>query len=192
MLGQIPEWIAPQGGPYLVLPTEAVVRWDAIAPFGYRGMLPAAPQRNYDEACRLAAKHDIGLIELGDFNGLVLGGCDIPRATWLPRPDGIGGDIVVALEWGFDHRDVNLAAEVASLPDSAFASDGLTFAVESGGLVLFAAAESPPPFYFGHMNCRIAAGTYEIASTQREFGDYLVVRVHRLRGADSIRRGGPA
>lgn len=188
MLGQIPHWIA-SGGPYLLLPADSVNHWSAVAQFEHpRESLPASPLRNYDEACRIAAQHDIGLIELDDFSGIVLGGGDIPMATWLSRPNRIGADIVVALEWGFDYKDVNLAAEVASLDDSAFKSIGVSFRLLNADLVLFAAAESPPPFCFGSLHCPIVPGTYRIASMQCEFGDYLVVRVHRLI-ATSVARG---
>jgi len=189
MIGRSFKWVAPHGGPYLLLPREALSGWNPMA--RHPGVLagddrPSRKQTNYWQVCEMALQNEVGAVEVGECSGVVFGGVDIPMATFLPHDDGSHGhvdsvgDIVVALEWDGDATDEGIRQGLRELSQGDFRTENVTILAGEQGLVLFAAHDAPPDWTCDHVDCFLRPGRYQIATAQCEAGDYVVFRVHPL------------
>src|SRR5215203_1744748 len=92
-------WLESGGGPLLLIPGEYLSLWEGIDPPTDGRQIVAKSRWNADNAA--ATDHDracdvadyLGLIDIGDGNGLILGDEPLPTA-WLPDEIAFGGILV--------------------------------------------------------------------------------------------------
>ena len=181
MIGQSMTWIASDGGPHLLLPAEAVERWRPH--IQQRQSVVSTAGRNftyYESACSIASQTNIGPIEVDGITGVVLGGDEVPLSTWIPFRNGIGGYVVIALEWSSNPTDDDLQMSVHHLPNVAFQSNDFALTTSREGLVLFAASDSPINWVYRHLKIAVPAGQYAIDSAECDVDQYALLRIHRF------------
>ena len=136
-------WVTSLGGPLLLLPESAVTAWTGIEPsqsprtkgitFRWRGD-PNGPVTDYDRACSVEGY--IGLIDVGDAKGVVLGG-EPNSTTWVPID---GGGLLV--RWVYADDEGSLLRSLVGLSEGSFERAELTLPVLAGPLLLFDSASS--------------------------------------------------
>lgn len=125
------KWLSSEGGPLILVARARLLRW--------RGVDCSAsdvldPTTDYGRAC--GVRDFVGLIDVGDVNGLVFG--DEPmQTTWLPADDGRGG-LFVRWHWSLDETSV--LDSIRSISNCSFVSAAFTFTVNDAAHFLFDSA----------------------------------------------------
>jgi immunity protein 21 of polymorphic toxin system len=180
------QWVCCDGGPHLLLPAQFVGGWEGTSPpsgarivdarFRYT-MDPASPATDYDLACDVEG--ELGLIPVGGGEGLVIDD-DVPMSTWVPAPDGLGGDLVVWVS-GPERGDEWVIRVCREAPLHLLQDTGLTLSVGDGGLFLFPACDSAPEWVYGFIRISLPPGRYRVLTVEYEQDSEGCLRLHRLQ-----------
>src|SRR5262249_16823984 len=153
---QTGRWVSCHGGPHVLLPKEALGEWD---PLKHKNVLSIA--RNDNAA----------LISVGNTQGIVIGGCDVPMSTWIGNRNFDGANVLVPLELSTFSSDELIDEIIQGLQNSAFHADGFTLSVGPLGLTLFAACDLPSSWICSHLDITIRSGVYSVWSSETEIDD---------------------
>jgi hypothetical protein len=183
-------WVSCDGGPHLLLPREVASMWSGTsAPPGrivnarFRWSAdPSSPASDYDAACDVSEL--VGLVPVGEGLGLVLGD-EVPMSTWVEADPFTGGLLVVPMAWpdpGMPHE--RLLAAVRSVNPSSYVDTGLRLPAPSGNLVLCAAADAGPQWFYPTVDVHAPPGTLEVLSAEVKVHGFWL-RLHALHSVNS-------
>lgn len=191
MLGDELRWVASRGGPLLLMPGELLPSWGGIKPppdgrsitATFRWGSPDDPASDYDRACDVDGY--LGLIDVGDGQGLILGGEPDVTAwhAFAASGDGNGtdGGIVIRCEYTDSDSDADIIADVVQIPVSAWIDDELVLHVGREPLYLLDAADDLSSLESNnYLTMHLPAGSYSLASTQFEQTGHTRLLLHRL------------
>ncbi len=161
-------WTDTSGGPLLLLLGELMPLWEGTnvpsggrvvnARFSLEGI--GTPATDFDRACDVEG--DLGLINVGEGQGLVLGGELMPTAWW-PADGSESGGTLIRQNYTSDDDDVIQA--VSELPDHLWEPTGLLFNAGREPLYLFDSAH-PGISADDLIEIKLAAGTYSILTCE--------------------------
>ena len=117
---------------------------------------------DYDRSCDIADWS--GLIEVGDGLGLVLS-IENHSTTWIPATGDTVGTLV---EWGFADSESDILEELRQLTVGVDIEGPKIWEIESGSVVLFAAAESGLEPIYQRLEFELVPGRYRILSGERK------------------------
>jgi hypothetical protein len=175
-------WVESNGGPLLLLPEMLLPSWTGSdEPPVWRNIKakfrfnPDGRATDYDRACDV---HDfVGVIEVGDGTGLVLG--DEPLATtWWPSID--GGFLV---RWDFGDSDEAVRAHLARLESAGPWEPGPTFECSRGPLILFDSADPGLDPLNERLTIELKPGKYLLGTCHHKPDSQTSLRLHRLTAA---------
>ncbi len=182
-------WVLSYGGPLLLVPGEHLPSWGGVEPpadgrrieaqFRFNG--PDEPATDYDRACDVEGW--LGLLNIGDGYGMVLG--DEPLSTaWQPATAaGDGGDDTggLLIRWVYANSEAEVIAALAHVPQTAWRDEGLVLSVGHEPLYLLDAA-CPGSELEGvsYMTIQLPPGRYAIATAEYEPNSHTSLLLHRL------------
>lgn len=180
-------WVACDGGPHLLLPSELATSWSGICPprdgrvinakFRWSGDR-TEPASDYDAACDVDDL--VGLVALGEGFALVLGDV-VPMSTWVASTQFTGGLLVVPMQWPEPNvADWRLLEAVHAVGRSSFMRTGISVKSASGSFVLCAAADYGPSWCYPTLMVAIAPGEYRVHSVETEVQGFSL-RLHGLQ-----------
>jgi len=174
-------WVTCDGGPLLLVAEEYLLAWTGAAnPSPGRKVEaqfrwnPDGPATDYDRACDV--DDWLGLIDVAQGKGLVLGGGEPFMTTWLPLSD--GGLLV---RWVCADSEEELIAAAHVIPDSAYVDSGLFLHVGDSPLVLLAACESVDDQIYPRFQFRLLPGEYSIVTSEYDADENTSLICHRLK-----------
>ncbi len=176
-------WVTSLGGPLLLLPASVLKYWtgyqptnhpaaDCISP-RWKGD-PDGPVTDYDRACSVEGY--LGLIDVGDAEGLVLG--DEPNSTTWVSADG-GGLLV---RWVYAEDEDGVLRSLHELCDADFGKAELSLPVPTSPLLLFdSASPAGQELVEEALAIQMATGIYDVITADYRPNTQTQLIIHRLR-----------
>ncbi len=174
-------WIDSFGGPLLLLSSEYFSVWQGVLTdfdrYGYNWPYPDEPsppeETDYDRAC--AIQGYIGLVNVGDGQGVVLGDAPMSTAWWpLSATEGL------LIRWVYGGDAVGLLQRLLPIDERTWESTGTLFQISQNPLYLFdssAAGEEETE----RLTITLAAGEFAIDTAIARPDEHTEMVVHRLR-----------
>ncbi len=191
MLRNGPElnWVGSNGGPLLLVPGEHLPSWGGVEPpadgrrieaqFRFNG--PDEPATDYDRACDVMGW--LGLLNIGDGYGMVLGGEPLDTAWQPTAAAGDGGDDTggLLIRWVYADHEADIIAARAHVPQTAWQDEGLVLSVGHEPLYLLdAACPGSELEGDGHLMIPLPPGRYAFATAEYEPESHTSLLLHRL------------
>ena len=186
-------WMNSAGGPLLLVPGELLLSWGGVCPptdgrkieatFRWDG--PDSSACDYDRACDVDGY--LALLEIGDGQGLVLGGDPMGTAWWpLMASDGTGACMGgILIRWFYADSEADVIEAVARVPEAAWADDGLALVVGQEPLYLMDSAspggELGEFVHEDHLKIHLPAGRYAVATAVVEPDPHTSLVLHQLK-----------
>lgn len=180
-------WLESGGGPLLLIPGQYLSAWGGCEPDDERHIVakfrfdPQGPATDYDRACDVEG--DLGLISIGNGQGLVLG--DEAMATaWLPSStsgsenEAAGG---IFIRWEYANSEADVVSAVEHIPATIWEDAGLTMIVGHDPLYLLDSAYDASMLEDDdYLTIHIPAGVYSIATAVYKPDSHTSLILHRL------------
>lgn len=184
------EWISTTGGPLILMPNRLLPVWSG-APSEPDGSANdesfAFTESDYQRAC--AIKGDIGVIQVGDGEALVLAE-EVLETTWHPMSDG-----GILARWVFGDADETVEKYLRSLPTSLSWRVGPNLKVSSSDLVLFDSVFSGDRILTPTLRFSLPPAVYQVGTTRYSPDTDTELLLHRLTNAsesDGSRKPAPS
>lgn len=137
-------WANSNGGPLILLPENLLEYWEgANPPTGGRQVEakfrwdPHGPATDYDKACDIS--NDLGLLEVGSGQALILGGEPMSTTWWNKFTVNTVG---VLVRWRFAEDENSIIRYLSKLTNMSFPKPEVFIEVSSFPLILFDSAFS--------------------------------------------------
>jgi hypothetical protein len=176
-------YLAADGGPHLLLPTEAAGSWT-----GAPSMAAVMnPRSDYGRACAATTNTQMALILVGSHSAMVF--ANPPMTAWGKSADGLV-EVYYLESWTGMDLDALIAKATAALPTASLADSGKEMRFEQPDAFLLFAGDTPSSVTYHCHRVSVPAGTYKVlAGTYSTQGES--VTVYRLKPADP-QHGDPA
>jgi hypothetical protein len=169
------EWIASLGGPLILLSSEFLPDWNGtfIYDADDEDFIGSASGTDYERAGQV--DDYVGVVPVGDGQGLILG--DAPLQTcWWPLPP-IGGMFV---RWRYSDSKENIERYFSLLHEGDWETTSCTLTVGEHPLYLFDSASMGTELDES-LVIQLPAGTYVIDTCDKKFNAATALLFHRLR-----------
>lgn len=174
------QWIDSAGGPLLLLSSEHFSEWRGVFTefdsYGYDWPYPDPPPpqaTDYDRACAITGY--VGLVDVGEAQGVVLG--DEPMSTaWWP----LSGEAGILIRWKYADESANLLQRLLPIDEGAWEPSDVSVACSGQSLYLFdssAAGEQETE----RLTITFAAGEYAVDTGFLQPDPHTQMVVHRVR-----------
>ena len=171
------EYLACDGGPHLVLPSELSLQWK-----GAGSLLGVVnPLSQYRRAVDAVTNQHMALISVGTGQAMVL--ADPPLSAWGRSPEG-WIDIYYLDAWPDTNIDAMLKRAVAATATGAMTNTGKVMTLTKPGLILLFAGDKPGNTAYGEHPIPIPPGSYQILEAHYKGGATEEVHMYRLRPKD--------
>jgi hypothetical protein len=174
----ISDWVESNGGPLLLLASELLPFWSGVRP-------PGVPESDtgwqydentdcdYNRVCRISGY--LGLVNVGDGEGLVLGGEPLSTA-WCSSANSL-------VRWIYADSDADVLKALTTLHDALWEPTNLIFKVASSPLYLFNSAypgneiqqQSPEP-----LKVALTPGEYSLFIADYKPDEDTALLLHRF------------
>lgn len=170
------EYLACDGGPHLVLPSELSKQWKGAG----SPLAVLNPLSDYRRACDAVTNQHMALITVGSGQAMVL--ADPPLSAWGRSPEG-WIDIYYLDGWSDTDTDAMVKRAVAATPTSAMTDSGKMMTLTKPGLILLFAGDKPGNTAYGEFSIPIDPGAYRILEGRYKNGNTEELQIYRLQPA---------
>ena len=168
------EYLACDGGPHLVLPSELSKQWKG----GGSPLAVLNPLSDYRRACDAVTNQHMALIRVGSGLAMVLAAPLL--SAWGRSPEG-WIDIYYLDGWSDTNTDAMVKRAVAATPTSAMTDSGKVMTLTKPGLILLFAGDKPGNTAYGEHSIPIDPGVYRILEGRYKNGNTEELQIYRLQ-----------